>query len=499
MIEEDVIMKRSSVVLLALVSLMVFYFGYELVFIFPMLPPGAFWLNAFLIGFEILTATFSIYLYHSIFATLEWPALSYRSGKKPFVSIHIPVYNETMGVLKKTVDGIKTQDYPKDRYEIIIADDSTNMNFLRKLERFCKASGIKLVHRSHRRGYKAGALNEALKHSRGDAVAVLDADDVPESMFLTHAVSTLYSGRKIAFVQTRNTERNHNVNAVTGIGSMVRDLFFGAIMKSKDARKLSIFCGSGGVVRSKILKRMGGWPEDTVTEDIDLSTKIFSKGLYSKYINPAGCKGLLPVSFTGLCGQTFRWSYGTTRTFLLRWRETLRIPGVFRKMEHFLSLMTYFLGPAIIGIDIIMIIHLTYKIPIFHIYEIKTFWLFGAIFTLSSFFALLFVQVKDKNVSIKRIITYMLAIYGLSLNFTLGVASAIAGRRLAFFRTPRGARKKDYKKLALRYWPETLLGSVSIAAGLLNLLNPLYAAQAGWAILFGAGFLSAPYLAFRYG
>jgi cellulose synthase/poly-beta-1,6-N-acetylglucosamine synthase-like glycosyltransferase len=252
-------------------------------------------------------------------------------------------------------------------------------------------------------------------------------------------------------------------------------------------------------VKRSVLRRMGGWPEDTVTEDIDLSTKIFATGLYSKYINPAECRGLLPQSFSGLCGQTFRWSYGTTRTFLLRWREVMRIPGVLRKVEHFLSLMTYFLGPAIIGIDLIMIVHLLFKVPIFHIYEVKTLWIFGALFTMSAFLALLYVQVRDNDVSIKRIVSYLLAIYGLSFNFTLGVLSALAGRRLAFFRTPRYAKKKNYRKLAARYWPETLIGSVSVAAGLLNLLNPLYAAQAGWAILFGVGFLTAPYLAFRYG
>ena len=492
-------MKRSSIMLALLVGLMVFYFGYEILFIFPKLPPSAFLLNFLLVSFEILTAIFSIYLYHSIFATLEWYTTRYRVRKKSFVSIHIPVYNESIAVLKKTIDGIKNQSYPKDKYEIIIADDSTDLSFLTKLEKFCSANNIKLVHRNHRRGYKAGALNEALKHSKGDVIAVLDADDIPEPTFLSHTVNALYSDKKIAFIQTRNMERNYGVNAITGIGRMIRDLFFGAIMKSKDIRKLSIFCGSGGVIKKNVLKRMGGWPEETVTEDIDLSTKIFASGIYSKYINPVGCKGLLPKSFSGLCGQTFRWSYGTTRTFLLRWREALRIPGIWRKLEHLLSLSTYALGPAIIGIDLIMVVHLFFKIPIFHIYEIKTFWLFGALFTLSAFLALLFVQMRDNNISLKRIISYLLAIYGLSFNFTLGVVSAITGRRLAFFRTPRFQRKKDYKRLVMRYWPETLLGSVSIIAGVLNMLDPIYTAQAGWAILFGIGFLTAPYLAFRYG
>ncbi|MDI6721532.1 MAG: glycosyltransferase family 2 protein, partial [Candidatus Aenigmarchaeota archaeon] len=368
-----------------------------------------------------------------------------------------------------------------------------------KIQELCKNEGLKFFHRNHRRGFKAGALNDVLPYTKGEFIAILDADDRPEKSFLAHSVEVLVSNSKVAFVQTRNAERNDEKNLVTGIGRMIRDLFFGSIMKSKDMRKLSIFCGSGGVIRKGILEDMGNWPEETLTEDIDLSTKIFSRGYESKFINPIECRGLLPSSFSSLTGQTYRWAHGTTKTLMLRWKNILEIPGFWRKSEHLLSCATYVIGPSILLIDLIMVMHLVFKIPIFHMYEPISIWIFGVSLTLSSFFALLYVQFLDEKISMKRIFAYIFAMYGLSVNFTIATISAVTGRKFSFFRTPKTAQKKSYKKIAKRYWVETLIGGLSIYAGAVNILDPTYNVQATWVIFFGIGFLTAPILALKYG
>lgn len=495
-------MRKSSIVLGVMCILGIFYFSYEIVFVFPkILTLEGLILNTVLVSAEILTAMFSIYLYHSIFCTLEWKSTNYKGLTEfPFVTIQVPSYNEPIETLKNTLESCMNLDYPKNKHEIIVADDSTDEKCLKDIKEFCSKHDIKLYHRESRRGFKAGALNDILKYSKGDIIALIDADDMPEKSFLKHSVETLMSSEKIAFVQTRNAERNDGINAITGIGRMVRDLFFGSILKSKDMRKLAIFCGSGGIMRRNVLKNMGGWPEDTVTEDIDISTKIFSAGLESKYINPIECRGLLPVTFTGLCGQTGRWAHGTTRTLKLRWKSILKIPGFWRKIEHLLSCATYLLGPSIILIDLIMVTHLLTKIPVFHIYEPASIWIFGVALTLSSFIALLFVQMMDNKISMKRIIAYILAIYGLSVNFSVACLKALLGIKFDFFRTPRSApEKKNSINLIKRFWLECLIGIVSIYSGAISILNPAYTAQATWVIFFGIGFLSAPYLAARYG
>ncbi len=493
-------MKFSSVVLFILMSLYFAYFAYAVVFLFPLLTTtGSVILNVLLVSAEMLAGLFSIYLYHSVFSTLEWKHPEFRKMKKwPSVTIQVPIFNESIGIVRKTLLNALNQDY-LGKYEIIVADDSTDTAKARAVRNFCKEHKIKYVYRKHRSGFKAGALNNILSMSKGDVIALLDADDMPEKTFLSHAVSTLYSDKKYAFVQTRNEERNHGVNTVTGIGRLVRDLFFGAILKSKDNRDLAIFCGSAGAIKKKILKELGGWPEKTVTEDIDLSTMAFAKGYTSRFINPAQCRGLLPPTFTGLCGQTFRWSFGTTKTLILRWKLILKIPGFWRKIEHFLSCMTYVLGPAIVAIDLIMITHLFLGTPIFHMYESKTVWIFGAMLTLSSFLALMFVQLRDGRVSIKRTLDYIFVIFGLSVNFTKAVAGAILGRKFSFFRTPRSATTGKNYNLLRRFWLELAIGVLSLIAGVVRITDPIYTAQSTWVLFFGIGFLTAPYFAVKYG
>ncbi|MBI2579432.1 MAG: glycosyltransferase [Candidatus Aenigmarchaeota archaeon] len=493
--------RKSSIILGIMAALIFYYFAYEIIYVFPKVTSAAgTTLNIILVSAEMLTAVFSIYLYHSVFCSMEWRHINYRGLKKfPFATIQIPVFNEPVRTVKDTVKACKAQDYPKERYEIIVADDSTDTKKMKMLEKLCRKEGVKFFHRDHRRGYKAGALNDVLGHSKGEVLVLLDADDMPEKTFLSHSIEVLTSSDKIAFVQSRNAERNDGKNLVTSIGRMIRDLFFGSIMKSKDMRKLSIFCGSSGVIKRSVVEEMGGWPEQTVTEDIDISTKIFAKGYVSKFINPVECKGLLPVSFSSLTGQTYRWAHGTTKTLMLRWRNIMKIPGFWRKSEHFLSCATYVLGPSILIIDLVMAAHLLLKIPIFHMYEPVGVWVFGVGLTLSSFFALLYVQFLDEKINMKRIFAYIFAMYGLSVNFTLATISALTGRKFAFFRTPKTAQKKDYSKIAKRYWIESLVAAVSIYAGVTNLMEPAYSMQAAWVIFFGIGFLTSPLLALKYG
>lgn len=504
-------MRLSTVILAALVALAASYFTYQAIFIFPLLPQSALLMNSLLLSMEILCAMFSIYLYHAVFCTMEWKSPTLENiaefSKKttvPFVSLHVPTFNEPMDVVGQTLEAAIKQDYPKDRYEVIVADDSTDEAKSLALQQFCKSHGIKFLHRDNRKGFKAGALNNAEKMSNREAkiIAVLDADDIPATDFLCATAQMLVKDEKVAFVQTRNCERNGDENQITGVGHLIRDLFFGAIMKSKDMRHLSIFCGSGGAIKRALLNKFGGWPEETVTEDIDLTTILFSNGYTSSYLNPSHCSGLLPPTFTGLCGQLFRWSFGTTRTLVLRWKMILKIPGFFRKIEHFLSCMTYLLGPAIVAMNIIMVYHLVSKVPIFHMYEIPTLWIFGGLLTVSSFLTLLFVQLRDSKVSISNTISYILAVFGLSINFTKGAVSAVIGRKLAFFRTPRTASTdhtfRTSVKMVMKFLPETILGLVSISVALMNILTPLYAAQASWVLLFGIGFMTAPYFAVKY-
>jgi len=492
----------STIIILIMLTLAAAYFSYEIVYVFPRIMTGleTVILNSLLIVAEILSAIFGIYVYHSLFCTFEWPRTKYNGlNRHPFVTIQIPAFNEPISVIGKTLDACMSQDYPKDKYEIIVADDSTDKPKLRQLQRICSKNGITLVHRDNRKSYKAGALNNSMKHARGEVLAILDADDTPEPTFLSHSVEALLEDKRLAFVQARNAERNRNQNAVTKLSGSIRNILFSSVMKSKDNRNLALFCGSGGVVRRRILEKLGGWPEETLTEDTDFTTKVFSLNFSSKYINPVECRGLLPTSYSAFQRQSFRWAKGTTQTLFLRWRAILKIPNVWRKIEHFLSCMSYFIGPMLLTFNIILIAHLATGIQLFHMYDPTFLWIFGTFLALSSFFAVLHTQISERRFSLRQIAIYVVASHSLSINFTKAILSVIFKRKTAFYRTSRTTSARGGFSAARRFWVEALLGSASIIAAVLTIMNPAYTVQAMWTAFFGLGILMAPILAFRYG
>jgi len=495
--------RLSTVVLFVMLALAAAYFSYEIVFVLPRVAGiEALILNSVLMTAEILSAIFGLYIYYSLFCTFEWSRTRYDGLTKfPFVTVQVPTYNEPFSVAEKTLRGCMSQDYPQSRREIIVADDSTDAVKMRQLETFCKKNGIKFIHRDNRRAFKAGALNESNRYARGELFAILDADDTPEPTFLSHSVEALLEDDKIAFVQARNSERNFGENAVTKLSGMIRGILFSSIMKSKDNRDLAVFCGSGGVVRRSVLEKLGGWPEETLTEDTDFTTKAFSHKFVSAYINPVECRGLLPTSYSGFQRQSFRWAKGTTQTLFLRWRMILKIPSIWRKIEHFLSCMSYFIGPMLLAFNVILITHLLTGIQLFHMYDPMFLWVFGIFLALSSFFASLHTQLNEgRRFSLGQILIYVLASHSLSVNFTKAILSAALKRKSEFYRTPRMKTAVRNRFSALRkFWIETLLGAVSLVAAAITITNPAYMVQALWTIFFGIGFLMAPIFALRYG
>src|SRR3989344_731805 len=121
-------MRKSSMILAVILFLAAIYFGYQIVYIFPLISTTqGLILNSVLIVSEILCALFSIYLYHSVFCAMEWKHFNYKSLKEhPFVTIQVPTYNESVDVWKVTLEACMNQDYPKNKYEIIVADDSSD-------------------------------------------------------------------------------------------------------------------------------------------------------------------------------------------------------------------------------------------------------------------------------------------------------------------------------------------------------------------------------------
>lgn len=244
-----------------------------------------------------------------------------KKFKWPFVTIQIPVYNDPVAV--RCVEHCMKLDYPRDRFEIIVADDSIDEKTRKILDDCTKKYPIKLIRRNNRKGFKAGALNNALKYSKGEIIVVFDADFVPPKNFLKEVVKPFLVDDKVAIVQTRMGFLNYNQNAITRFAASLLAAYHHCWLPLTNKYNAVFFCGTHGAIRRSVLEEVGGWNEENLTEDADLSVKILDNGYKNIYIPWMKVPGEVPFTLSGFIKQQSRWVYGQTQTFVNNWKRIL--------------------------------------------------------------------------------------------------------------------------------------------------------------------------------
>lgn len=235
----------------------------------------------------------------------------------PFVTVQLPIFNE-MYVVERLIDAIAAFNYPKDRFEIQVLDDSTDetieISRAKVAEYQAKGYQISLHHRTDRTGYKAGALQAATQSAKGEFIAIFDADFIPKSNFL---LQTLYyfTDPKIGVVQTRWEHLNKNYSLLTKVQAFFLDAHFTIEQTGRNVSGYFInFNGTAGVWRKKTIEEAGGWQADTLTEDLDLSYRAQLKGWRFKYLEEIGSPSELPADMRAFKSQQFRWIKGGAET-----------------------------------------------------------------------------------------------------------------------------------------------------------------------------------------
>ncbi len=235
------------------------------------------------------------------------------NGNRPFVTIQLPIFNE-MYVVERLVDNIVELKYPKERFEIHILDDSTDETVeisRRKVEEY-KAKGfqIELFHRVDRQGFKAGALKDAMKHAKGEFIAIFDADFLPRPEFLLETIP-YFQDENVGVVQTRWEHLNQDYSVLTRMQAMQLNVHFTVEQKGRAAGNYFLqFNGTAGVWRKTTIEDAGGWEADTLTEDLDLSYRAQLKGWQIRYLENVGSPAELPAEMNALKSQQFRWMKG---------------------------------------------------------------------------------------------------------------------------------------------------------------------------------------------
>ena len=242
----------------------------------------------------------------------------------PSVTVQIPTFNELAAI--RCAKNCLNFDYPKDKYEIIIGDDSNNPEISEKLQEFAeKHDLVRITKRESNEGYKPGNLNNMLKHSRGELLVIFDSDFVPQSDFLLKIVKPFMKDKKVAGVQARWRVMNPNQNFISLLGATIVSVcHYITLPFIHQSRKISFLCGSAEAVRKNVLIKLGGWESGNLTEDIEFSLRVLKEGYKIEYLQDLECDSEVPYTLKDLCRQQMRWAYGVIYSWKKHFKSVMR-------------------------------------------------------------------------------------------------------------------------------------------------------------------------------
>lgn len=241
----------------------------------------------------------------------------------PSITVQIPTYNEIAAL--NCAERCLQFDYPIDRLQLIIGDDSNDPDISQRIDAFAKKNPrIEISRRGNNIGYKPGNLNAMLSKSTGDYLLILDSDFLPKRDFLARLVEPVLEDPELAGVQAGWRILNVHNNLSTLMGTGIVNVVHAILMPFMyHITQNAIFCGSGELVRKKDLIELGGWTEGALTEDVDYSLRLIAAGKRIAYLDRIRIRCEVPYSATDLFRQQMRWAYGVVRAFMLHFRNVL--------------------------------------------------------------------------------------------------------------------------------------------------------------------------------
>ncbi|WP_035274010.1 glycosyltransferase family 2 protein [Desulfogranum japonicum] len=395
-----------------------------------------------------------------------------KSEYQPKVSIHVPAYNEPPDMLIQTLDCLAALCYPD--YEVLVIDNNTkDPNVWKPVEEHCKQLGerFKFFHVAPLEGFKAGALNFALKHTAEDAevIAVIDSDYLVSPDWLKD-LAPLYENPKVAIVQAPQDYHDGQESAFKAMIHAEYNGFFHIGMVTRNERNAIIQHGTMTMVRLQVMKDIQGWAEWCITEDAELGLRIFADGYEAIYVPKSYGQGLMPDTFLDFKKQRFRWAYGAMLIIrhhlaaLLGLKKTSLTRG---QRYHFLAGWLPWLADGVnmlfnlgaLTWTTLMIVKPAYFSPPEALFSLMPLTFFA--FKILKMFALYRWRIKA---GYRQCLAAGLA--GLALSHTIGRAM-LAGfitKGIGFFRTPKMSSKNKLLQ-AMAACREELLFAIAFLLG----------------------------------
>jgi cellulose synthase/poly-beta-1,6-N-acetylglucosamine synthase-like glycosyltransferase len=395
----------------------------------------------------------------------------------PRVTVQLPIFNEQF-VIDRLVEAVCGLQYPRERLDIQVLDDSTDetVHVARAVVEHYAGLGhnISYHHRSNREGFKAGALQEGMKSAQGEFIAIFDADFVPPEDFLLRCIHH-FTDSKVGMVQTRWAHLNRNYSFLTEVEAILLDGHF--VLEHGGRSRSHVFFnfnGTAGMWRRQAIEDAGGWQHDTLTEDTDLSYRAQLNGWQFVYLQDVECPAELPIEMTAFKTQQARWAKGLIQTAKKILPQMLKSDVPRRvKLEAWYHLTANLSYPLMIVLSTLLL-----PAMIIRFYQgwFQMLYIDLPLFLASTFSVSSFYLVSQKELfprtwpRVFLFLPFLMALgIGLTITNSRAVLEALFGHQSAFARTPKyrvqsgGAKvasaKKYRKRLGLVPWIELGIGA----------------------------------------
>jgi cellulose synthase/poly-beta-1,6-N-acetylglucosamine synthase-like glycosyltransferase len=403
------------------------------------------------------------------------PYVEVPAVQLPYVTIQLPVYNEFY-VMERLLENMALIDYPKDKLEIQVLDDSTDESLeitAREVDKLQELGfDIQHIMRADRTGYKAGALKEGLKTAKGEFIAIFDADFLPESDWLLKTVG-YFQDPEIGVVQTRWSHLNRDYSILTQVQAFALDAHFTLEQVGRNSKGHFInFNGTAGIWRKQTIYDAGNWQGDTLTEDLDLSYRAQLKKWKFKYLENVTTPAELPIVISAARSQQFRWNKGGAENFQKTCKRVLSSKNIsvktkFHGILHLLN-STMFLNVLIVAVLSIPMLYIKNEYEHLKVYFVVM--SFFVISTLIFFVCYWYMYRNTYGGGFRKFIKYIGMFFtffsiamGFSLHNSIAVMEGHLGKRSEFVRTPKfnltavGSNWKTNKYLRKNLSPNVII------------------------------------------
>ncbi len=436
-------------------------------------------------------------------AKWDEPPMRFEDGRLPFVTIQLPIFNEQF-VIDRLIEACCRLNYPRDRFEIQVLDDSTDETVMvarQIVERYAAGfpgmdpQPIRYLHRTNRHGYKAGALDKGLDVAKGDLIAIFDADFVPPREWVMQVVHH-FAEPGIGMVQTRWTHLNRNYSFLTQVEGILLDGHF--VLEHGGRSRAGVFFnfnGTAGMWRREAISEAGGWQHDTLTEDTDLSYRAQMVGWKFKYLQDVECPAELPIEMTAFKTQQARWAKGLIQTGKKILPRVLKSDMPFHtKLEAWYHLTANISYPLMIILSTLlmpaMIIRSWQGTTQMLLIDLPLF--MASTMSISSFYLVSQKELHPKTwwKTFLYIPCLMALGVGLTITNTKAVMEALFGVKSAFARTPKYRVNKRGEKSQAKVYRKRLgiVPWIELAIG-------CYFAATVWYAITSENYFTVPFLA----